>query len=70
MFAAVPAGTPVLMLNLIRFSEIADDPSRSAPRNRRKAYNMYLELFNPLMKAAGGCIYLDRRPSHAHRAAA
>ena len=57
MFTAVPTGTTVLMLNLIRFREIAVDPAGSTPCSGREAYNMYLELFTPLIKAAGGRMY-------------
>lgn len=56
MFEAVPTDSPVLMLNLVRFNEAAADETGSPPRTGREAYGRYLELFTPLMKAAGGRI--------------
>jgi uncharacterized protein (DUF1330 family) len=56
MFASVPADVPVHMLNLVRFHEKAQDPTGSHTRSGKQAYAKYLELFTPMMRAAGGRI--------------
>ncbi len=56
MFERVPADTPVLMVNLVRFRDAARDDAGAAPRSGRQAYATYLELFAPLLAEAKGRI--------------
>jgi uncharacterized protein (DUF1330 family) len=57
MFSRVPPDVPVLMVNLVRFWKTARDHSGiEFARTGRQAYATYLELFKPLLAAAGGRI--------------
>ena len=64
MFSAVPADRPVLMLNLVRFRDVAVDTPGCPTRSGRDAYMTYLRLFRPLMAAKGGREYWSGRALH------
>lgn len=49
--AELPADTPVVMLNLLRFNPLASDQSG---RTGREAYAEYSRLIMPLLAAVGG----------------
>lgn len=61
-FADPPAG-PVVMLNLLRFREVADytghpDLAPPEPVSGRKAYGLYSERTMPLLEQAGAAVEL------------
>lgn len=54
-----PMEQPMVMLNLLRFKEVADYSSNSAlapqsPISGREAYQRYIEQMLPLLRASGG----------------
>lgn len=61
-FGDPPTG-PVVMLNLLRFNEVADytghpELAPSEPISGRKAYGVYSERTIPLLEAAGAAVEL------------
>jgi uncharacterized protein (DUF1330 family) len=51
-----PDDTPLVMLNLLRFREVADDPDGQPNRSGREAYMRYFELAEPFFSGVGGRI--------------
>lgn len=45
-----PSGTPVVMLNILKFKTMLDDGSRSG----KESYNDYSRAVDPLLKKVGG----------------
>lgn len=52
--SAFPEGEPVVMVNLLRFREEADDRDAPTPRSGRAAYAEYSRHVMPLLAAVGG----------------
>ncbi|PKM29915.1 MAG: DUF1330 domain-containing protein [Gammaproteobacteria bacterium HGW-Gammaproteobacteria-11] len=67
MLAKVPADTPILMLNLLRFNAQAQYPSESghAPCSGREAYGRYGQVAGRKVAEAGGRVRLQTRALHA-----
>ena len=49
-----PDDTPLVMLNLLRFREVADYPEAEQQVSGREAYARYGELVQPFLAAVGG----------------
>lgn len=64
---SVPAGIPIVMLNLLRFRECANYPTESSEPSRsgRDAYDVYLRLVEPILAGAGGRMIWRGNARHA-----
>lgn len=67
LFKAVPAGAPIVMLNLLRFRDQAAYPADSAEpvRSGREAYALYAERALEQVRAHGGRLVLEGAALHA-----
>ncbi|TFW07145.1 DUF1330 domain-containing protein [Oxalobacteraceae bacterium OM1] len=66
LVAKVPAGLPVVMLNLLRFREQADyRPEQGQPsRTGREAYAVYGREIEPYLREAGGQVVWEGAAHH------
>ncbi|HDZ58269.1 MAG TPA: DUF1330 domain-containing protein [Pseudomonas xinjiangensis] len=67
LLAKVPAETPILMLNLLRFNAQAQYPTGSghSPCSGREAYGRYSVVAGQKVAEAGGNVRLQARALHA-----
>jgi uncharacterized protein (DUF1330 family) len=67
LLAKVPADTPILMLNLLRFNALAQYPSDSgqSPCSGREAYARYSKVAAKKVAEAGGEVRIQARALHA-----
>ena len=67
LFATVPPGRPVVMLNLLRFRDVADDGANAdAPsRTGREAYEAYAHHATRHVQAVGGRVLWRGHAVHA-----
>lgn len=63
----VPEGIPVVMLNLLRFRELANYPAESSEPSRsgREAYALYARLVEPILAGVGGRMIWRADARHA-----
>jgi len=67
MFKVIPADTPIVMLNLLRFRKRAvyGRNAKEPPRSGIEAYTEYSRLVWPLLRAVGGKVIWRGKAHHA-----
>ena len=65
LFEKVPAQGRVVMLNLLAFRDLADDPPGVPARSGRAAYEAYSEAVAPLLTRVGARIHLLATALHS-----